>query len=126
MGNLDAALKRYYRSISQELPCSRKLKKQILRQIVANVNIFLEQNPHADLEMVQAHFGTAHEIAAGYIDNEDTPMLLDKMRIKEKVLAVIAGTMALILLIWAAATAWAIIDETYTKGGYIVVDIEED
>lgn len=126
MGNLDTALKRYYYSIGKELPCPRKTRVKIMQQIQSSVNLFLEQNPDADFHDVQVHFGEPQTIALSYIEDQDAPELLRKMHIKKKVLTIVAGTLAIFLLVWAVAMAWAVIDETYTKGGYIVVDIKEE
>lgn len=127
MGNLDAALKRYYRSINQELPCSRKMKKQIMQRIQDSVTLFLEQNPNADFNAVQAHFGTAQEIASSYVDTQDAPALLQKMCIKKKALAIVAGVLTAALLVWVAAVVYAVISEYHTNEGYyVIVDITEN
>ncbi len=125
MGNLDAALKRYYRDIRKELPCSRKMRNQILQQIRENVSLFLEQNPSVDFDAVQNRFGTAQEIASSYIDDQNAPALLRRMRIKKRVIAIIAGAMALVLAIWMLAVAWAIIDKQDVDNGYLTVQSGE-
>lgn len=102
MGNLDAALKRYYRSIRKDIPCSYKTKKRIMQQIQESVGLFLEQNPDADFTAIQLHFGEPQTIAMSYIEDQDAPELLRKMRIKRKVIAIVVGTMALIVAIWLA------------------------
>lgn len=119
MGNLDAALKRYYRSIRKDLPCAYKMKKRILQQVQESVDQFLEQNPDADFDAVQLHFGEPQTIALSYIEDQDTPELLRKMRIKRKVIATVVGTMALILAIWLAVAVWGIIDANQTTNGHI-------
>lgn len=119
MGNLDAALKRYYHNISKELPCSRKTKAQIMQQIQSSVNLFMEQNPSADFNTVQAHFGEPKTIALSYIEDQDAPELLRKIHIKRKVIAIVAGTMVLILAIWMAVAAWGMIDTNDRNDGYI-------
>ncbi len=125
MDNLDATLKRYYRGIRKELPCSRKMRNQILQQIQENVNLYLEQNPSADFDAVQKHFGTAQEIASSYIDDQNTSELLCKIRLKKKVLAIFAGVMAAILLIWGAVVICASIDASNRNDGYFTVDFGE-
>lgn len=124
MGNLDAALKRYYRSIRKDLPCSYKMKTRIMQQIQESVDLFLEQNPDADFEAVKAHFGDPQTIALSYIEDQDAPELLRKMRVKRKVLAIVAGAMALILVAWMAAMAWAIINEQRAQEGQTSERIE--
>lgn len=119
MGNLDAALKRYYRSIRKDLPCSYKMKKRVMQQIQESVDLFLEQNPDADFEAVQSHFGEPQTIALSYIEDQDAPELLRKMRIKKKLIAIVAGVMALILTIWLVALVWAVVDTKETNDGHI-------
>ena len=126
MGNLDAALKRYYRSIRKDLPCSYKMKKIIMQQIQESVGLFLEQNPDADFAAVQLHFGEPQIIALSYIEDENAPELLQKMHIKKRILAIIASAVALALVMWMAVVAWGIISEQQTKEGHIIVDIIED
>lgn len=118
MSNLDAALKRYYRSIHRELPCSFKMKKRIMQQIYESVNLFLEQNPTADFETVQSHFGEPQTIALSYVEDQDAPALLRKMRIKKIAIAIVAVTMALVLVSWIAAMTWAIINEQQAQNGH--------
>lgn len=126
MGNLDAALKRYYRSIRKNLPCSYKMKKTIMQQIQESVGLFLEQNPDADFDAIQLHFGEPRTIALSYIEDQDAPELLRKMRVKRKVIAIVAGTMALILALWLAVVVWGIVDAEQTTGGHIIVDVGEE
>lgn len=119
MGNLDAALKRYYRSISKELPCSCKAKKKIMQQIQDSVNQFFEQNPDADFKAVQTHFGEPQTIALSYIEDENAPKLLRRLHIKRRLIAIIAGTMALFLAIWMAVAVWDMIDTNDRNNGHI-------
>lgn len=126
MGSLDTALKRYYHSISKELPCPHKTRVKIMQQIQSSVNLFLEQNPDADFHDVQVHFGEPQTIALSYIEDQDAPELLRKMHIKRKVIAIVATTMALILAIWTATVIWGIIDTNDRNNGHIIVDIGEE
>lgn len=126
MGNLDTALKRYYHSISKELPCPRKTRVKIMQQIQSSVNLFLEQNPDAGFHDVQVHFGEPQTIALSYIEDQDAPELLRKMHIKRKVIAIVATTMALFLAIWMSVTVWGIIDTNDRDSGHIIVDIGEE
>ena len=123
MDRNDSALKRYIRSISDALPCSGKVKKQIVSQLCESIIDYLEQNPEADLAMVQAHFGTPQEIAASYVHEQNASTLLHKMSIKKKVLVIVAGVMAAVLLMWAAVVTWAVIDaKAESVGGIKITD----
>lgn len=126
MSNLDTALKRYYRSIRKDLPCSYKMKKRIIQQIQESVDQFLEQNPDADFDAVQLHFGEPQTIALSYIEDQDTPELLRKMRIKKRIITIVAGAMVAVLVIWGVAVAWAVICEERAQDGHVIVDIGEN
>ena len=117
----DSALKRYTRSISDALPCSGRAKKQIVSQIRESIVDYLREHREADLATVQAHFGTPQEIAAGYVDAQEAPALLRKMRNKKKVLMIVAGVMVAVLLIWSGYIAWAAATIKPESGGTVEV-----
>lgn len=106
----DRDLRRYLRQVRGWLPCGGKLKKQIMGQIEDRVRDFLEHNPDADLTRLQAEFGTPQAIAAAYVDNTDTAEILKSLRVRRRIVAIVAITMAVILISWAAAVTWTIID----------------
>ena len=124
MGSNDPGLKEYIRSISCELPCSGKKKKQIISQIRSGIMDYLQENPEADISAIQAHFGTGREIAASFVDYEDASVLLKKMSIKKKVLAIVAGVMAVTLLTWGAVVAWSVIETKKVTDGHVEVIVE--
>ena len=126
MGSNDAALKRYYCSISKALPGPRKMKKQIVTHIKDSVSEYLSQNPDANFEAVQNHFGTPEQIASSYVDTQDAPVLLRKMSVKKKVIAIVAGAVTVALLVWAGAMAWAIYDNQRAEPTYVEVTIGEE
>jgi hypothetical protein len=106
MGNNNPALKRYIRDIRKTLPCSGKMKRDIVSQIRKSIEDYLLQNPAADLEAVQAHFGTPQQIAVNCLDGQDAFVQLKKIRTKKRVLAITAGAMASIILMLASYVAW--------------------
>lgn len=117
-------LKRYIRSISRKLP-SGKMKEPIIAQIRECVVDYIQEHPEADFEMVQAHFGTPQEIAESYVNEQDTSTLLHKMSIKKKVLVIVAGVMAAVLLLWAAAVIWITVDSRQIDTGIVYVSVDK-
>ena len=124
MDRNDSALKRYIRGISDGLPYSMRARKQILSQIRESIDDYLRENPEADLATVQAHFGTPQEIAASFVNEQDASTLLHKMSIKKKVLVMVAGVMAMVLLTWAGVVVWATMDASDSTKGNIGVSAE--
>ena len=119
MGSNSTVAKRYVRCVGEALYCSRKTKTQILSQISESVEDYLLQHPEADFEMLQTRFGTPKQIAASCVDEQDALALFHKVRIKKKVLALVAGVMAAIFLMWIGLVSWETIDARDAKRGCI-------
>lgn len=113
-------LNRYYREVRSWLPCSRKLKESIMSQLQENVRDYLEEHPDADAAQIQAHFGTPETIAAAYVDEMGTDVLLRDLRIRRKIVSLTAGTMAAILALWMGVVGWAIVREIKNSNAYFV------
>lgn len=124
MGSNDPALKRYIRSINRALPCHGKMKRHIISQIRNSIEDYIQADPEADFAAVQAHFGTKQEIVAGYVAYEDTSVLMQKISIKKKVLAIVAGVMAAVLMMWAGAVIWATMDAWDSTRGHTDTFVE--
>ena len=115
------ALRSYFRSIRSCLTCPRKQKKQIIRELKTNVTAFLEENPKASFEVIASHFGSPQQIASTYLSDLTDAELLHKLHIRKKVITIIAGIMAAILVIWLAVVGWAIVKEIIISGGYATI-----
>ena len=118
----DRELRRYYRAIRSWLPCTRKLKKQIIGQIQSRVQDYLTQNPDTDISQLQAEFGAPQTIAAAYVENSDTEEILRGLRVRRRVVAIVMTAVMIVLLSWAALVTWAIVKEQdHLHNSYIVV-----
>ena len=126
MSHQNPALKRYIRSIRKILPCSGKMKKNIISQIRETIEDYLLQDPTADLETIQAHFGTPQEIAVHCVDGQDTFAQWKKIRNKKRILSVTAGLMAAVFLLGAGFLAWKTRSNQAQSIGYITVVVTQD
>lgn len=117
--NRNVALKRYYRSIRNCLPSSRKLKAKVLAEIDSNINEYLRENPYADFASIEARFGAPEQIAIAYVDELETPELLKKFQIRKRILTIIIGAVAIILILWLGVVSWSAITEYYDSNGDI-------
>lgn len=120
----DRELRRYYRAIRSWLPCTRKLKKQIIWQIQSRVQDYLTQNPDTDITGLQAEFGTPQAIAAAYVENSDTEEILRGLRVRRRIAAIVMTAVMIVLLSWAALIAFEIVEFQDTVHGKIVVTID--
>lgn len=118
MMDREAALRQYYRAVRDCLPCSRKQKLSILRDIQAQVAAYLEECPDADISQIEARFGTPLNIAAAFVDDMRTSELLSSMRLRKRITtSVIAGLLA-VLLLWGCGVGFAAARSYSSSNGY--------
>lgn len=117
----DPALRRYYREVRGWLPGTRKMKREILNQVRASVEGYLAENPEADMAGVEARFGVPQVIAAACVDERDTEELLRDLRVRRRIVSIVAGVMAAVLILWAGVVAWAAIKAQSSLNGHIEV-----
>lgn len=126
MKKQEKMLRAYYRNIKRELICPRDTKSRILSDLQHNVNAYLSENPDAALCDVQDHFGTPQQIAASYVEALGTPELLGKLKLRRRILTLVAAVLAVGLIVWAIAVVIASIDAHNAVEGYAEVFITED
>ena len=103
----NAQVRRYLREIQGCIPCHGKAKYEILRKIKGMIRAALSDAPEMSYEMLVARFGTPQQIAASYVDELDTPELLKKLRMRNKIIAIVCATAAIILAIWVGVVVTA-------------------
>lgn len=100
-------LRRYCRQIKRLLPCHGKQTKAILTEIKANLTAFLAEAPETELSAVEARFGTPQAVAAAYVEDLDTEALLRGLRIRRRIVTIVASILISALLLWVGAVIWA-------------------
>lgn len=121
----DRRIRRYMWQTRSWLPCSRKMKDQIMGEIEDRAREFLEHNPQADFDSFLKEFGDPKSIAAAYVENTDTLEILKGLRVRRRVVTIVTVTAVTVLLTLAVTITWSIIRvrET-TNAPYIEVVIE--
>lgn len=125
MKNRDSALRRYYRTVFNYLPCSRKLKNKILQEIKGNVTAYLEEHPQATISDIESHFGTPRSIAAAYVDDMNTEELIHALHIRKKVVTTIVCTLLAVMLLWAMGVTYIMVDHAVNYPGTVCVEVGE-
>ena len=125
---MNPSARKYLQQVRGWIPCGGKMKQRTMAQIEDNLNHFLDENPNVDYKAIVARFGTPEEIAATYVDEMDTPELLSNLRIKRKIVQIVAGTAAVAVAIWlgVAAVAFAISLESVDGGINTSIDVYEE
>lgn len=119
-------LRRYYRQIRSWLPCSWRQKNRFIRELSQSIRAFLDQTPDADMNTLQAQFGTPQQIASAFVAETDMAQLLKSLRIRRWVVSAVSVVTISGLIVLGVLYQRGVqkIDETF--GGYIVTEIEEN
>lgn len=118
-------LKTYYRQVAGWLPCSGRLKKQLMASITSTVDGYLADHPEADYAALVAHFGTPQQIATAFVDEMETEGLLNALRIRKKIAAIATAVAIAIVVLWTAVLTIALVNEIDSAIGFGQVEIIE-
>lgn len=115
--------RRYLRQVRTWLPCGGTMKRQIMEKIRSSISRFLEEEPSADYDSIVSRFGTPQQIASAYVDEQDTEVLLRKLRIKRRIVAAVCCTAAACVVIWLSVALAAYVNFSIAENGYAVIEI---
>lgn len=118
-------VKHYLREVGKWLPCSGMQKKRILDNLRDSVAAYVNDNPVAEYHTIVDRFGTPQVIASTYIDELDTPEILENLRIKRTVVRIVSATAAAIVFIWLGVAGVALISNNHQVNGYYIAYIDE-
>ncbi len=119
------ALTRYYRQIRQLLPCPKAAKDALEWQIRCNVDDYLFEHPEAGFDQIIEHFGSPEAIVAAYVENTGTAEILNALRIRRRIVAIVTGMLATALLIWAISVTVITVRLSSEGPGLTIVTTEE-
>ena len=94
-------IRRYCRAVGSYLPCSRRQKRQILRDLRQRLAEY--RGEHPDGASLEEQFGTPQQVAAGYVDDMDTPELLHALRYRRRVTTIVVAGVLTALAVFAVA-----------------------
>lgn len=97
----EKTIRRYCRAVGSYLPCARRQKRQLLRDLRQRLEEYRDE--HLDETSPEERFGTPQQVAAGYVDDMDTTELLQALRYRRRVItAVVSGILAALAVLTAA------------------------
>lgn len=94
-------IRRYCRAVGSYLPCSRRQKRQILRDLRQRLEEYCGEHP--DGASLEEQFGTPQQVAAGYVDDMDTTELLHALRYRRRVITIVVAGVLTALAVFAVA-----------------------
>ena len=97
----EKTIRRYCRAVGSYLPCARRQKRQLLRDLRQRLEEYRDEHP--DETSPEERFGTPQQVAAGYVYDMDTTELLQALRYRRRVItAVVSGILAALAVLTAA------------------------
>ena len=125
MKRYNSAVRRYLWQVHGWLPCSGKLKREILRRIGESIAQFLSENPEVSYEALAERFGSPRQIAATYVDEMGTDELLRDLRVRRRVVGMIAATAVAVVCLWTGFEIVVTNDYDKDENGDLIVPIIE-
>ena len=99
----EAAAKLFYKNTKNKLSCPRKIKKDLILRIESSVYDYIEGNPDASYDEIEAHFGSPRELANSYISSLDSEEICKAIK-KAKTIKIAVIVTCIIALIALFAT----------------------
>lgn len=112
---------RYLWKVGGWLPCSGKLKREIMARIKTVLDDYLNDHPEADFAELSHRFGTPQQIAASYIEEMNVQDLLKQLRIRRKIICIVVATALTLVSLWAGVVITALIRHVKAMDGYLIV-----
>lgn len=121
MKKRNGAARRYLRNVKDWLPCSGKLKREIMARIKNVLDDYLAEHPDADFAELSHRFGLPEQIAASYVEDMDTGGLLRNLRIRRRIVGIVTCAALIAVTLWAGTVTYAIIHNERLARGYGVL-----
>ena len=94
----ERTIRRYCRAVGRYLPCARRQKRQLLRELRQRLEEYRDEHP--DETSPEERFGTPQQVAAGYVDDMDTTELLQALRYRRRVTAIaVTGVLTALVIL---------------------------
>lgn len=121
MRKRNRAARRYLRNVKDWLPCSGKLKREIMARIKNVLDDYLAEHPDADFAELSHRFGLPKQIAASYVEDMDTEELLRNLRIRRRIVGIVTCAALIVITLWAGTVTYVIIHNERLAHGYGVL-----
>ncbi len=91
----------YYRKIKKTLPCYNKVMKKMLDDLKFSIEAYLDENPNAEFQDIEKHFGTAEQISNDFSTVISEPQIKAYKRTKYIRIALLSVLSAILVFIGA-------------------------
>ena len=96
----EAAAKLFCKNTKSNINCPRKIKKDLILRIESSVYDYIEGNPNASYDDIEAQFGSPRELADSYISSLDSEEICKAIKKAKtiKIAVIVTCIIALIAL----------------------------
>ena len=112
--------RRFLHEIKGAIPCTGKMKKNLLKEMGDNICSYIAEYPEADYQSMIKRFGEPREIVSSYIHEMDAKEISRRLRIGRKCGFAALTAICLIVLLWVGAVYSAMSNHISNEAGYIV------
>ena len=99
----EVAAKLFCKNTKSNINCPRKIKKDLILRIESSVYDYIDGNPDASYNEIEAHFGSPRELANSYISSLDSEEICKAIK-KAKTIKIAVIVTCIIALIALFAT----------------------
>lgn len=119
------AARQFLREVKALLPDTGKQKKPIANRISTTVEELLTENPNAGYDEIVSRLGSPNQIAASCLEEMEAPELMKKLRVRKKVVCIVAAAAVAVVLLWAGVVSVAVATLSNGANGYFAEEIED-
>lgn len=116
-------VQKYLWRVRRALVGSGSQKREILSTLTTSVWEFVSENQNADYQTIAARFGPPRQIAESYVAEMEPADLLERMRVRRRILRIVGAAAAAMLITCAAFFTAAYLTVQRDANGFAVVDV---
>ena len=106
------------------IPCNWKQKRMIQFEMERSVRAYVSNHPGADYRAICCRFGTPEQIASTYLEELEISELVERIRIKNRIVCIVKATAICVLVLWSGAICIALFKHAGNTGGFLVEEVK--
>lgn len=84
----------------------------------ASVRDYVTDRPGVDYRAICGRFGTPEQVVSTYLEELETPELMEKLRVRKKIVTILAVAVFSVVLLWAWVVGIALAEHRESVGGH--------
>lgn len=93
-------------------------------RVETSIRDYVSNQPNADYKAICRRFGTPEQISSTYLEELETPELIEKIRIRSRIVSIVSASAICFLLLWSGAVCIALVKHTGNTGGFLIEEVK--